>query len=181
MIIAEWQSVWLQQMRTSPNAAATDTKMKEKSCLPLEGLRQIEGVSNKKCSHLHCQPLNEGWEGLDPGSTPHCQSGTLPAPELPQVGPAFSPGAQSLVQAMTQHFHYSKGCFRYFCLLCCHCSRNILLTFRLFLLNLHPYKNNRLQISWKILCPQFLLSSSQTTVRKTFKTIESKFIDKSHR
>ena len=20
--------------------------------------------------HLHCQPLNEGWEGVDPGSSP---------------------------------------------------------------------------------------------------------------
>ena len=76
MIITGWQSLWLQQMRMSPNAAATDTKMKEKSCLPLEGLTQA-GISSKRCPHLHCQPLNEGWEGVDPGSIPsitqlHC-------------------------------------------------------------------------------------------------------------
>jgi len=38
-IIVGWQSLQLQQMRTSPNAAAMDAEMKEKSCLPLEGLR----------------------------------------------------------------------------------------------------------------------------------------------
>jgi len=44
--IAEWQSLWLQQMRTIPNAAAMDAEMKEKSCLPLEGLRHT-GISCK--------------------------------------------------------------------------------------------------------------------------------------
>jgi len=68
-IIAGWQSLWLQQTRTSPNAAATDREMKEKSCLPLEGLRKA-GISSKRCPHLLCQPLNEVWEGVDPGSTP---------------------------------------------------------------------------------------------------------------
>ena len=57
--------------------------------------------SPAKISHLHCQPLNEVWEGQDPGSTPPGHSGTLHAPELPWVGPAFPPGAQSLFQAMT--------------------------------------------------------------------------------
>jgi len=61
-------------MRTSPNAAATNTETKEKSCLPLGGLR----ISSKRCPHLYCQPLNEGWEGVDPGSIPsitqlHCR------------------------------------------------------------------------------------------------------------
>jgi len=93
-------------MRTSPNTAATDTEMKEKSCLPLESLREA-GISSKRCPHLHCQPLNEGWEGADPGSTPSCHSGALCAPELPWVGPAFPPAAQSLLQAVTQHFCYS--------------------------------------------------------------------------
>jgi len=32
-IIVGWQSLWLQQMRTSPNAAAIDTEMKEKNLL----------------------------------------------------------------------------------------------------------------------------------------------------
>ena len=39
IIIAGWQSLRLQQMRTRPNAAATVTEMKEKSCLPLEDLK----------------------------------------------------------------------------------------------------------------------------------------------
>jgi len=52
-------------------------------------------------SHLHCQPLNKGWEGVDPGFTPSSHSDSLLAPELPWLGPAFPPGAQSLLQAMT--------------------------------------------------------------------------------
>ena len=56
--------------------------------------------------HLHCQPLIGVWEGVDPGSTPSSHSGVLHAPELPLVGPAFPPGAQSLVQAVTQNFYY---------------------------------------------------------------------------
>jgi len=41
----------------------------------------------------------------------------LHAPELPWVGPACPPGAQSLLLAMTQHFHYSDTfqiCFQRF-------------------------------------------------------------------
>jgi len=45
---------------------------------------------------------------VDPGSTPSGHSGVLHAAKLPQVGPAFPPGAQSLLQAVTQHFHYSQ-------------------------------------------------------------------------
>jgi len=90
-IIAGWQSLWLQQTRTSPNAAATDTEMKEKSCLPLEGLRKA-GISSKRYPHLLCQPLNEVWEGVDPGSTSSGHRGALLAPDLPWAGPAFSPG-----------------------------------------------------------------------------------------
>ena len=48
--------------------------------------------------NIHCQPLNEVWEGVD---TPYIQSCALHAPELPWVGPAFLPGAQSLLQSMT--------------------------------------------------------------------------------
>jgi len=43
---------------------------------------------------------------LDPGSTPSSHSGALHTPELPWVGPAFPPGAPSLLQAITQHFCY---------------------------------------------------------------------------
>ena len=48
-----------------------------------------------------CQPLNEAWEGVGPGSTPSSHSGALHTPELPWVGPAFPPGAKPLVQAVT--------------------------------------------------------------------------------
>jgi len=51
-------------------------------------------------SYHHCQPLNEVCKEL-PDSTLSTHSGALLAPELPWVGPAFSPGAQSLVPAMT--------------------------------------------------------------------------------
>jgi len=58
-------------------------------------------ISSKRDPHFHHQPLNEVWEGVDPGSNPSSHSGALHAPELPWVGPAFPPGAQSLVQAVT--------------------------------------------------------------------------------
>ena len=63
--------------------------------------------SPARCPHLYCLPLNEVWKGADPDSTPSGHSAALHTPELPWVGPAFSPGAQSLVQAMTQHFCYN--------------------------------------------------------------------------
>jgi len=50
---------------------------------------------------LHCQPLSQVWDGVHPGSSPSSHSDALHAPELPWVGPAFPPGAQSLPQAMT--------------------------------------------------------------------------------
>ena len=83
-------------MRTSPNAAAVNTETKEENLLALG--RQ---GSPARYPYLHCQPLNEVWEGVDPGSTPSAHSGTLHAPELPCVGPAFPLGAQSLVQTVT--------------------------------------------------------------------------------
>jgi len=55
----------------------------------------------RRYCHLHCQPLNEVWEGGDPSSSPSGHSGTLHAAELPCVGPAFPPGAPSLLQAVT--------------------------------------------------------------------------------
>jgi len=44
---------------------------------------------------------------VDPGSSPSGHSGTLHAAELPWAGPAFPPGAQSLLQAVTQRFLYT--------------------------------------------------------------------------
>ena len=77
----------------------------KKNCLLSENLHSRQG-SPTKCSHLHCQPLNDQGEEVDPGSTPFSHPGTLYAPEHPWVGPAFPPGAKSLAQAMTQHFYY---------------------------------------------------------------------------
>ena len=45
--------------------------------------------SPERSPHLHCQPLNEVWAGVDPGSSPSGHSDTLHTPELPWVGPAF--------------------------------------------------------------------------------------------
>jgi len=62
--------------------------MKEKSGLPLEGLRQA-GITGKRCPHLHCQLLNDVWKAVDTDSTPSSHSSALLASELPWVGPAF--------------------------------------------------------------------------------------------
>jgi len=86
-------------MRTSPNAAAIDTKKKKKNSLSLKA-SHMQG-SPVLCPHLHCKPLNEVWEEVYPGSTPSSCSGALHAAELPWVGPAFPPGAPSLVQPVT--------------------------------------------------------------------------------
>jgi len=99
----EQQNSILQQVRIHSDATAAGTEIRERSCLPSEGLQSPQvcrGLQMRR-SHLHCQPLNEVWEGADPGSSLSSHSGTLHAPELPWVGPAFPPGAQSLLQAVT--------------------------------------------------------------------------------
>ena len=54
-------------------------------------LQKASGTQGSPVSypHLHCQPLNEIWEGVDPGCTPSGHSGTLHVAELPWAGPAF--------------------------------------------------------------------------------------------
>ena len=51
-------------------------------------------------AQVHAMYLSDQ-KRVDPGSTPSGHSGASYASELPQAGPAFPPGAQSLVQAMT--------------------------------------------------------------------------------
>ena len=80
----EQQSPRLQQVKTCTKATVSGTQ-----------------GSPVSYPHLHCQPLNEIWEGVDLGSIPSRHSRTLHAHELPWIGPAFPPGAQSLVQAVT--------------------------------------------------------------------------------
>jgi len=46
---------------------------------------------------------------VDPGSIPSCHSGALRAPKLLWVNPAFPPGAQPLVQAVTSPFRYTHN------------------------------------------------------------------------
>lgn len=55
---------------------------------------------------LHCEHLNEVWEGVDPGSAPSSHAAALLAPKLPWIGPSFLLLNQSLIQAMSQYFHY---------------------------------------------------------------------------
>lgn len=50
---------------------------------------------------LYFQPLNKIWDGVDSGFTPFSHPDALHAPELLWVGPAFPPGAQLLIQAVT--------------------------------------------------------------------------------
>ena len=137
-VIVVQQSLWLQQIRTSPNTVDKETN--GKSCLPTEGLKYT-GISSKRCSHLHCQPLNEGWEGVDPGSTPsitqvHCMHLSFPGLALPShqvlhyyFRPWLSISATAL-QAITSPLHslalpflYSKDT-----LLCCENRRYITCT-----------------------------------------------------
>jgi len=98
-MIAKQKGSRLQHVRTCSNATAVGTGIKERSYLPSEGLRYTGSPARPSC--LHCQSLNEVWEGVDPGSSPSGHSGPLHAAELPWAGPAFPPGVQSLLQAVT--------------------------------------------------------------------------------
>jgi len=72
-ITAGVQSLWLQQMKTSPNSATTDTETKEEG---REGektyLQKASDTQESRArhSHLYCQPFNEVWNWMDPGPTP---------------------------------------------------------------------------------------------------------------
>jgi len=99
---AEQQDPRLQQVRIRSNATAAGTEIRKSNCLPLEVLWYI-GISSK----MALLPLptlrrsGKGWILAPPlwSLRGHCTE--LHAPELPWVGPAFPPGAQSLVQAVT--------------------------------------------------------------------------------
>jgi len=96
-IIAEWHKPRLQQMRTIPNPIAVEGKGRKTAYLWKTSDRQ-ESPERYPC---HSQPLNEVWEGVDPGSTSSGHSGALYTPELHWVGSVFPPGAQSLFQTVT--------------------------------------------------------------------------------
>jgi len=88
-------------MRTSLNAAARGAEKKAAYLWKASGSVGLRQSSPAGSPSLHCQPLKEIREGEDPGSTSSGHSGELHAAELPWVGPAFSPGVQSLIQAVT--------------------------------------------------------------------------------
>ena len=96
-------------MRISPNTAAIDAEtMEKKKVAHLWKASGKQGSLARYPCHL-CQPLKDTWEGVYPGSTPSSHSGAFTqvyTSELLWVGTAFPPGAQSLVQAVTLHFHY---------------------------------------------------------------------------
>jgi len=98
---AEQQDPRLQSVRVCSNTRAVGTEIKgRKKVAYLQKTSGMQGfLARYPC--LPCQPLHEVWEGVDPGSTPSGHSGTLHTPELPWVGPAFPPGVQPLLQAMT--------------------------------------------------------------------------------
>jgi len=104
---AEQQGPRLQQVKICSNATAISTEIKGgKKASPLQKASGIQG-SPVRHPCFHCHPLNEVWERVDPGSSPSGHSGVSHAPELPWVGPAFPPGAQSLLQAVTQQLPYT--------------------------------------------------------------------------
>jgi len=129
-ITAEQQSPRLQQV-ANMQQPHTNTQKQRKEIAYLQKTSGRQG-SPAKNPYLHCQPLNEVWEGVDPGSTPSAHSGTLHAPELPCVGPAFPLGAQSLVQTVTY--------------------LAFLLQWVNTCINLKSFKNTNL-LSWEKLCP----------------------------
>jgi len=100
----EQQGPRLQQVRICSNTATISAEIKEGSYLPSEGLKHT-GISSKKFSLLQPTLRRRLEGGVDPGSTPSGQSGHCM--HLSLLGPAFPPGAPSLLQAVTQHFHYT--------------------------------------------------------------------------
>ena len=59
---AEQQGHRLQQMRICSNATDVGTEIKERSCLPSEGLRAHRDLQ-QNAPYLHCQPLNDVCKG----------------------------------------------------------------------------------------------------------------------
>jgi len=73
-------------MRTSPNTAAAEMKKENFSYLQkASGRHESPAITPQQ----GCQPLNEVWEGVDPGSSPSHHSDALHAPVLSWAGPAF--------------------------------------------------------------------------------------------
>jgi len=78
---AEQQKPRLQQMKTCSSATAVGIKLKKEPTY----LQKVSGTQRSPARYLYlpCQPLNEIWEEVDPGSSPSGHSGALHAPGLP--------------------------------------------------------------------------------------------------
>jgi len=87
-ITARKQSLQLQQKRTSPDAATMYEEMKEGKKMLTFRRPQVSQESPAKHPSLHCQPLNEVWEGwiLAPAllvTQLHCMHLSSPGLALP--------------------------------------------------------------------------------------------------
>jgi len=75
-------------MRTSPNAAAVDMETKEEKLLTF-GRSQVGRYLQRNTLTSPCQPLNEVWEGMDPGfplvTQLHCMHQGSPGLALPAL------------------------------------------------------------------------------------------------
>ena len=93
-------------------ATANENKTKCNSCKN-EGKElltfRIPQVGRDLWQEIPSLPLPTPKQGLGRGGSWFHPFWSLHAPELPWVGPAFPPGAQSVFQAMIQHFHYKQG------------------------------------------------------------------------
>jgi len=91
-------------------------KQRKKLRLPSEGLGYTRTSLEIPSPPLPALKwgLGRGGSWLHPFWSLSCIA--LHTPELPWVGPALPPGAQSLILAVTQHFHYT-GQSKYFSLI----------------------------------------------------------------
>jgi len=113
-VVTQWKAQQWQQSSKVPGCTKArfaqiqkpHAQKQRKEAAYLQKASRTQG-SPARYPHLHYQLLNEVWKEVDPGFIPSTHSATSHAPELPWVGPAFPPGAQSQVQAVTQHFCYT--------------------------------------------------------------------------
>ena len=76
-------------MRTSLDTAVTNTEMKEKKKTAYLMKASSNQESPAKYLCLHCQPLNDIWEGVDTDCTPSNHSGALHCMHLSSSGLAL--------------------------------------------------------------------------------------------
>ena len=70
--IAEQHNIHLEQIRTNTTAISTQTNKQPTFAKPPRSRHLLKNTFTSPC-----QPLNEVWEEVDPGSTPFSHSGAL--------------------------------------------------------------------------------------------------------